>query len=357
MLFNVIKYSYFFLSGLFGILAWRMLYQGRSLSFFGLLFAMQFMINTMFSSSYISVFFEIGEEHLFNDNIDSQHIADLCNDYFFYWTSTYVLNLMPNMCILFCRFIYVRYAHGLVADMGRLFHQLVFLVIAMFSLHSLSLWFTEPILDGVKQSQNVMIKICNHLPLSAVAQEDFVKVFVRPKVMTFVFAFIDVFIIWYFDMISHKQKLYYGIPKTRRNLLTMKEHCTWVKVTVFSITFDQIIKLGLQLLWGFINVKEVFLVWWLWHLLMFTIINILAPFKILRTAMKKSPEFLGYKAKTFPGQEKPRGLCVQPANLVCNVQGNEPVQVTEHQNLFYNRAAKYTSGVGCGNGMPDVDIH
>ena len=88
---------------------------------------------------------------------------------------------IPSLGIFFCRFIYVRYAHGLVADMGRLFHKVVLLVIAVFTLHWLLVWSASLKKDDYKNI--IKGKICNQLQFPEPG-EKFIAFHVKPKLLT-----------------------------------------------------------------------------------------------------------------------------------------------------------------------------
>ena len=67
------------------------------------------------SSSSIS-FFEIGFAYIFRPDSDPENISELCKLYIISWLVTCTMWGIPNLGIMFCRFIFVRYGHGLVAN-------------------------------------------------------------------------------------------------------------------------------------------------------------------------------------------------------------------------------------------------
>ena len=126
--------------GLHGFIAWRLIRQGRENSFINQMLALHFIFNTVATSVYLHFFFKLGSVSLYmQEQPEQDDTAALCMHYIQSFSGLYTVGSLPSLGIIFCRFIYARYAHGLVADKGRLFHKLVLLVIIIFTLHSLIL--------------------------------------------------------------------------------------------------------------------------------------------------------------------------------------------------------------------------
>ena len=75
---------------------------------------------------------------------------------------------------------------------------------------------------------------------------------------------------------------------------------------MLTIFVQLVINIFFQVFYSSLGPDMVFQIWWVWHLLMFSIINILAPSAICYDARTNYPEFSGLKARRFPGQEAPR---------------------------------------------------
>ena len=351
MLFGVLGYCccviVFFLSGL---LAFPLLRQGRKISFLGLLLGIQFVINALCSPLVARTIFKMGEEYLVN------HKVEHCNEFYLFLVTSYTINFIPNCCILFCRFIYARYAHGLLIDNGRLFQKLVLVAISMFSIHMVTIWLTTMVKEQGIPDDSARVKMCDYIPASETKGEldfDFFKTWL----FTSVFGFIWLFFITYFDIISHKQTLYYSIPRTRQNILSLKEHVVWVKATLISHLFTQLVVDGsLQMFGKNLGEENVFLMWWISQFLRFICVFMISPCIILAVALRNYPEFLGYQAKVFPGQEKPRKIRVEADNLVHRTDENLPlpnrirvISAVKHHELSTRNHVSIE--------MPVVDIH
>ena len=329
MLYSVLKTCCLCFSSIFGVLSWQMLRQGRSLSFLGGLLGLQFLINAVCGTLYANVLFKLLDEYTFDLNKISPHMSLLCNEYFICSTSANVLNLMPNLCIIFCRFIYVRYAHGLVADRGRLLHILVSLSITMFTFHGLSLWLTKPVLEMSSKSNVTHNDSCHKIPVKSDDEqgEDFVK----EKLIKSMFGFLYIFILIYIKIVSHKQNLYYGISRVRRNILSLQEHIIWfISTLICLISVDVGLNSCLYKFHQTLVEDDFFLIWWIGQLLRFIFVFNITPFFIVILALKRYPEFLGYRANVFPGQEKPRKTSIEPAWLIPKFRETESEE-TESQ--------------------------
>ena len=109
-------------SGLQALICWRLLRQGKSLNFINLLFAIYFFINTVNSYVYINLLFKIGSVHFFAYRNYLEDVSAICKYYISSWLGLYTIGGHNSLGVVFCKFIYARYAHGLLADKGRLFH-------------------------------------------------------------------------------------------------------------------------------------------------------------------------------------------------------------------------------------------
>ena len=213
---------------------------------------------------------------------------------------------IPNLGIIFCRFIYVRYAHGLVADMGRLFHKIVLLAISVFTLHMLLIWPIQTMLSENDYTDMIKGKICNRKPFPQ-DRESFISFHIKPKMMVCFLTGFYCLTLFYIHTSVQKKKARYSIPRRRWTLMNFEQHALYLCLLGSCALFDQlIINIILQVFHSQFGVDVIFQIWWLWHLVMFLSINVLAPLPIICAAKLQYPEFNGLKARRFPGQEKPR---------------------------------------------------
>ena len=309
-------------SGLNGIIAWKLLRQGRENSFINQLLALHFIFNTVATSIYLHLFFEIGSAFLLmQDELTKDDTAALCMYYIRSFSGLYTVGSLPSLGIIFCRFIYARYAHGLVADQGRLFHKIVLLVIIIFTLHSLMLDSQYDYRTRIKG------RICNQIEFPDKSNKDF---HVKPKLLITIGVILYMTAITFFQHTASRQKKRYNIPKRRQNLMTIKQHTFYNHLIGICLLFDQLIlNTFIQVFHTSLGAHTVLEIWWVWHLLMFTLIHILAPLYIYYCATSQYPEFSGLKGRQYPGQQTPRRQVLIPRRENCMKKPELKESVTE----------------------------
>ena len=214
---------------------------------------------------------------------------------------------------MFCRCIYARYAHGLLLDGGKLFNKIAGVAIVFFSLQLILMWPVRYELS--KSSYNNIIKgrICtqSHIP-EFLEEKVNIKFSVKPKLTSIAIMMMFLLSSLYFYKSAKRQTKRYKIPTHRRNLMDIKGNLMVVTLIAVNLIADQLINIPLEVFYSQLGAGGVFKVWWIWHLIMFVQIYILAPAMIICTAQREFLEFNGLKGTTFPGQEKPRPLSVVP---------------------------------------------
>ena len=213
------------------------------------------------------------------------------------------------------------------------------------------MWLTRPVLDRAYQNTNSQHEDCLKFPLGSEDKNTFLK----EQLIRATFTFLDLFILTYFSVVAHKQKLYYGISKARKNVLNLKEQIIWAQSVVISFFLVHIgVNTSLHLLSGHFDEDHIFMIWWLAQLFMFIFAFNIIPFIIVIIALKKYPEFLGYRASVFPGQEKPRKICVEPARLIPEIGTVDSVRVVQ---MLPTTSIQQRFDKPCCIEMPPVDIH
>ena len=316
MWFEFAEYACRSASGIQVVICWRLLRQGRHLTFINLLLAIHFFVNSITSYIYITLLFNIGSVHFFETEKDQGKIITQCNNLIHVGIIFYFVASATNLDIIFIRFIYVRYAHGLIADMGRLLHKITFLKFVVFTSWWLLIWFIRPILNKDKHLNTIKGMICNQLPFPDL-RETFILVYIKPKLLACVGVALVSFFLAYMHSSSVKQMTRYSIPTVRWNLLNMKQHKNFIYVSEFCFVFDQLaVNGGLQVFQSELGPENVFKIWWTWQVVMFIITNILTPLAAIYAAGTEYPEFSGLRGRRFPGQKKPREQQILPAGRV-----------------------------------------
>merc|ERR1711954_52797 len=143
------------------------------------------------------------------------------------------------------------------------------------------------------------------------------------------------------------------------NLINMKQHCTFFLLVLLLIIFDQlVINIVFQVFYSSLGPDLVFQIWWLWHLLMFSIFSILFPLVIYYIGQTQYPEFSGLEARRFPGQEKPRVGKILPRRYIEHqISGRAPSSVPHHQEAQSCSLASHSRTKKVVESFTIVDIH
>ena len=193
--------------------------------------------------------------------------------------------------------------------MGRLLHKIVLLAIFVFTLQMLLIWPIQHMFSDNDYTHMIKGKICNRKPFPQ-GKENFISFHVKPKMMSCFLTGFYALTLFYIHTSAKKKKTRYSIPRRRWNLMNIDQHAFYCHLFFFCVLFDQlIINIILQVFHSQLGVDVVFKIWWFWHLVMFVLINVVSPLGICFAAIRQYPEFNGWEARRFPGQEKPR---VQP---------------------------------------------
>ena len=158
-----------FSSVFYWILTIRLFLLAKNSNVINHLLDVQFLLNLISSCVFVFFLFDLGAAHILDLERDSETIRIKCENFFFSWLILYTLTTFPSIAILFCRFIYVRYAQGLLIDMGRLLHNLVRLSMAFFITYWILVWIIKPAvvedeysstIKGTFPIRNIISRIC-----------------------------------------------------------------------------------------------------------------------------------------------------------------------------------------------------
>ena len=298
MLLKVLGFICSLSSLLWAFLFWRLIGLGRGLTFINVLLAIQFLIGT-FTSFFCSLaLFNLGSSQLFEYHVD----INSCKLYLTIYLVAYTLAGYLNLGSIFCRFIYVRYAQGLIKDKGKLFHQLVLVMITFFSLHWVLIWPIRTVLSNESYRTLIKGKICQQIPISELSQKD-----LRGKLATTAVLILGTLALMYMSNTSLKRKTGCSIPKVRRNVISFEQHAFYSRLYAFLLIFDQlVINTFCQSFSTVIGTHSVFVFWWVWNLIMFIFLFILTPIIWIFWALRDFPEFTNLRGRRYPGQELPR---------------------------------------------------
>ena len=328
MLFDCLEPVYASSVGLQAYISWRLLKEGKKINFINLYLTVYFLINTFNASIHLHLLFRLGRKQFFQKGAAPGESKVLCEHYISSWVVLHGIGGVPNLGIMFCRFIYVRYSHGLVEDMGKLFHKIVVLALSVFTLQIQLMWPIQAAFSDYDYTENAKGRICNKV--DKWEEENFISNSVKPKMIICFISGWYAFFIFYMTISARKHSAKYSIPRRRCNAINMTQHCILSLLYPFLIMIDQIINAVVQVFYSSLGPDLVFQIWWLYHLLMFSILNILAPLVIYYIAWTQYPEFSGLRARRFPGQEKPRMGKILPRRYLEHQISTRDPSIEEH---------------------------
>ena len=352
-------------STLHGVICWKLLKQRRNISFINLLLAFHFFLTTILSYVLAHFLIEIGKANLFESGLDKEAMFTSCQHYITSYLTVYTMSTVPNIGIIFCRFIFVRYAHGLLEDMGTLFRKIALLTIGIFTVHNLLVWPTQALFSKTNYGNMLKKKICELSPLPDFTEN--IVYSIKPKLLTCFTIFLYLLCVLFFVLSSKNQKKRYSIPKARQNVLDLNQHFLYLCLIGFFLTAEQlVINVYVQAFHSQLGVKTVFRIWWIWQLVMFIMIHLIAPILIIVTATKEYPEFSDLKAHRYPGHEKPRKMKIEPRRdiLILNTdywKKYSKIERTKQENLPVRIAiSQVNQNISCSQPneiLVDVQVH
>ena len=94
----------------------------------------------------------------------------------------------------------------------------------------------------------------------------------------------------------------YRIPKTRVNLMTMKQQCHYLVLLCLCVISGQITNIVIQVYYQKLGIDSVFNIWWVQHLLEMLLFHVVLNIWHFHNASTHLEQFNGLVAKQFPGQ-------------------------------------------------------
>ena len=262
--------------------------------------------------------------------VDTEDLAIQCAHYINSWLNSYIVLGVPCHIVLFCRFVYTRYAHGIIADQTKLFSKLIVTAMSIFTLHMLLIWPIHYTLSiGTTYSGTIKGRICTHSHIPEFFEETVNLQFsVKPKLTSLAWQSTFLFSSIYFYNSAKKQQNLYEIPGVRQNMIDMRGNTVFVVVILLNTMSDQLLNIPIEMFYDTLGAKGAFQVWWCWHLFIFFNIHIIGPIMIISDAYKNFLEFRGFEPKLFPGQEGPRHIEIlphQPEIKMCEGAKKKPL--------------------------------
>ena len=278
------------------------------------LFLVHIFITSVLVPFRIFTFFQLGYSHFVRDQSDYEEDIQTCK----FYIVTSATNLMFSICIntgmVFCRFIYVRYAKGLLSMGSNMFHGLVYLVICIYFLDCIFMFPVRNffLMEDVDLN-NIQKRVCTKTNITWYKDDEQNKQFsLQPKLLIFAFSNMILFFNLFFSTSAHRQTKRYRIPKTRINLMTMKQQSQYLTIHILVLVSDQVLFIIFQAFYDQLGVDNIFVIWWIFHFLEIVFIHIVLDIWIYINATRYFEEFNGYNSTRYPGQEKPHQAVIRP---------------------------------------------
>ena len=139
----------------------RMRYKQKTMNILNWIFLAYHFLRIILMSIMTISFFNMGYKSFERDNVLETHQID-CKMYLISWTSFSILSVYLHLGMIFCRFIYTRYAHGFMKLGTGLFHKLVCIVTTTFCLQHVLFRVAEALLADDDFTLNMIQgQICN----------------------------------------------------------------------------------------------------------------------------------------------------------------------------------------------------
>ena len=287
----------------------------KSSTFISTLFLIHIFTTSVLGPLRIYFFFNIGNSHFVTKQSNIVENIQVCKFYIVTSGLHLMFSIFINTGMIFCRFIYVRYAKGLLSIGPKLFHVLLmYLLIGTYFLIFLSMFPIQNffLLEDVELN-NIQKRICTKTNITWFKDVEQNKQFsLKPKLL--IIAGSTIFFTWtcFFNTSAHRQTKRYTIPKTRRNLMTMKYQCKYLTILLLVLVSDQILFMVFQMFFEDIGVDNVFILWWIFHFLEIFCLHIVLNVLIHLNPIRNVEEFHGYDPNRYHGQEKPRQAIIRP---------------------------------------------
>ena len=287
----------------------------KTTTFINRMYAILFLCNAFISFTICYFLFRIGDNNLSGKiQPSSEPSTDLhffCRFYVLTWLSSQTFLIIGNIGIMFCRFIYTRYAIGLVSEGTSLFHRLVGVVTISFMFQCLFLYPFSGLwrFYNIYPLNTIKGNFCALVPMD---QEDFQDeeggFAWKHKLIAMALLLLFVLVTLYFYKSSKNQEKKHSVPKYQQNLMVISHHTIYTLTILLGIMADQLGNSVLEFFYTDLGPQLAFVIWWIAHVIYFIIIHVFCPLIILAYASTRLETFNGLNSKPFPGQECPRPL-------------------------------------------------
>ena len=164
---------------------------------------------------------------------------------------TYLSIGVPCCAIMFCRFIYSRYAQGLGPDQSKLFNKLVVLVMVVFTLHTVIIFPIHWAINIGTIDNSIMGKICVREPIPQFLEKrPDLEFSIKPKVTIIAMMAVFLFSTLYFYKSARQQTKRYKILSYRRSLMDIHMNMVYIILTDLNCVGNQVVNIIVEALYN-----------------------------------------------------------------------------------------------------------
>ena len=300
----------------------KLCWMKNQLNSINVMFLTFFLLNFVLASLQTFSLFNLGFTGFVEHPSEGDPFLWDCKVFMISWANYTVISLFLHFGMLFCRFIYTRYADGLLLMGKSLLHGLVCLMTVTFCIQHILF----PIVKNVFHEENYPLniiqgQICMKKNITQFQSVEQNKAFInRPKLMMIAFCSLMMMAALFMEFSAKKKANGYRIPKTRVNLMTMKQQCHYLVLLCLCVISGQITNIVIQVYYQKLGIDSVFNIWWVQHLLEMLLFHVVLNIWHFHNASTHLEQFNGLVAKQFPGQQKPRSFKIIPRRDEPNVQ-------------------------------------
>ena len=278
-----------------------------------MMFLVFFLLDSVIMCFRIFFFFNVGHASFDNALLNNDQYIKDCKFSIITTAISSIISIYLNLGMMFCRFIYARYASGLELFGKNLFHGLVCIVSGTFCLQGLLFMPVKNIFLTKDYPLNIIQgQICTKTIIQFSDGGQNKDFSLKPKLIVITFTSLIILSSLFFSISSQKQAKRHGIPKKRRNLMTIHHQNLFTVLLCICGIATQIINFVLKLFSEELGIDYAFIIWWTFHLLTIFITHVGMNVWIFLNALKYFEEFNGLVALQFPGQEKPKPIIISP---------------------------------------------
>ena len=294
------------------VITWKMLWSAPK-TFINAIFSALTMTKSLVLPILVCHILELGTGFLNEDISSPDTVLNNCGMFLITITTINNIDFFYNFGIIFCRFVYTRYAYGLTVSTVKVFHFLVCSIIGAFTAQ----FFIVELMkydEAVKNNEfpfNTMDGFfCSGLAVDSNFQPD-TKEFQKVSLVLIAFVALAALSNFLIQKACSNVCCFHHIPSRRINFLTLKDQGLYFNLLITFIFLDRLVNFLLLLLFDTLGQKMIFQLWWSYQIIYLIVINIVAQMLILFRIVEKD-EYNGLRARRYPNQPKVRRMTPEP---------------------------------------------